>query len=153
MVKCCNTVTQLLLPQSDSYKCCRKRMLNYTEQIITISVTKDKKIQLSKASKIHVCPQGHFSLDKDSMVTALIGQKTRLHGRTCGGKAFQQLKNRVCLQLFDPGIQSQVLPRKAFWQSMGKTSDYCLLLQRWPPLSAAHISAPIQTKSRSKLVH
>ena len=106
-----------------------------------------------RCGHIHVCPQGHFSLDKDSTVTALTGQKTRLHGRTCGGKAFQQLKNRVCLQLFDPGIQSQLLPRKSFWQSMGKTSDYCLLLQRWPPLSAAHISAPIQTKSRSKLVH
>ena len=153
MVKCCNTVTQLLLPQSDSYKCHRKRMLHYTEQIITISVTKDKKIQLSKASKIHVCLQGHFSLDKDSTVTALTGQKTRLHGGTCGGKAFQQLKNRVCLQLFDLGTQSQVLPRKAFWQSMDKASDYCLLLQRCPPLSEAHISAPIQTKSRSKLVH
>lgn len=87
-------------------------MLNYTEQIITISITKDKIIQLSKASKIHVFLQGHFSLDKDSMVTALIGQKTRLYGRTCGGKAFQQIKNRVCLQLFDPGTQSMCCQEK-----------------------------------------
>lgn len=102
-----------------------------------------QKIQLSKASMIHGCLQGHFSLDKDSTVTAL--HRTEDQAEGSGGLVvemhFQQLENRVHLQPFDPGRQSQILPRKVFQHSVGKASDYCFLLQRCPPLSEAHISA------------
>lgn len=65
---------------------------------------------------------------------------------------FQLLENRVYLLLLGPGMQSQMLLRKASGP-LRRASHYCFLLQSCMPLTETHISACIQTKSRNKLAH